>query len=88
MLRQANLYEKKLFEIIRDLNKNFYYESIFIVIDEERYKIHVEKNKEEMVGHANIALSSGNRIEYELRYNRITNIKEGYTLIVPGAIAG
>ena len=88
MLRQANLYEKKLFEIIRDLNKNFYYDSIFIIIDEEKYKIRVEKNKEEMVGRANIALLSGKRIEYELRYNRITNIKEGYTLIVPGAIAG
>ena len=52
MLRQANLYEKKLFEIIRDLNNIFYYDSIFKIIDEEQYKIKIEKNKEEMVGRA------------------------------------
>ena len=88
MLRQANLYEKKLFEIIRELNNNFYYDSIFIVIDEGKYKIQVEKHKEEMVRHANIALNGGNSVMYELRYNRITNVKEDYTLIVPGAVAG
>jgi hypothetical protein len=88
MLRQANLYEKKLFEIIRDLNNIFYYDSIFTIIDEEQYKIKIEKNKEEMVGRASISLTSGDKFDYEIRYNRIVNISEGYTLLVPGTKAG
>ena len=88
MLRQANLYEKKLFEIIRDLNNIFYYDSIFKIIDEEEYKIKIEKNKEEMVGRASIALTGGDKFDYEIRYNRIVNISEGYTLLVPGTKVG
>lgn len=88
MLRQANLYEKKLFEIIRDLDKIFYYGGIYKVIDEGNYKIKVEKNKEEMVGRAYVALSGGDRIDYEIRYNRIVNLSEGYTLLVPGSKVG
>lgn len=88
MLRQANFYERKLFEIIRDLNNIFYYDGIFKVIDEEKYRIKIEKEKEEMVGRACVSLNGGDRIEYEIRYNRIVNLSEGYTLLVPGSKAG
>jgi hypothetical protein len=88
MLRQAKIYEKKLFEIIKEYNNVFYYNSIFRVIDEEKYKIKVEKSKEEMVGRVYVSLPSGDRIDYEIRYNRIVNLSEGYTLLVPGIKAG
>jgi hypothetical protein len=84
MLRQASTYEKKLFEIVKDYNGMFYYESIFRVMDEEKYRIKAEKDKEEMVGLVHVTLQSGDRIDYELRYNRIVNLSEGYTLLVPG----
>ena len=84
MLRQANAHEKKLFEIVKDHNGVFYYNSIFRVLDEEKYRIKVEKEKEEMVGRVNVTMHSGDRIDYEIRYNRIVNLSEGYTLLVPG----
>jgi hypothetical protein len=85
MARQANQYEKVLFDIIKEYNHRFYYESIFRVIDGGSYKINVEKDKEEMVGCANVTLEDGSKIEYEIRYNRIVNVSEGYTLLVTGS---
>ncbi|MCX7842963.1 MAG: hypothetical protein N2489_07810 [Clostridia bacterium] len=88
MSRQVNQYEKHLFEIIKEHNLRFYYESIFRIIDEEGYKVKVEKPKEEMVGRAYVTLQSGDRIDYEIRYNRLINLSEGYTLFVPGSKTG
>lgn len=88
MLRQATTYEKKLFEIVKELNCTFYYESIFRVVDEEKFKIKVEKNKEEMVGRAYVSFPNSDRIDYEIRYNRIVNLSEGYTLLVTGIKMG
>jgi len=84
MSRQSNQYEKELFDIIKDYNISFYYQSIFRVVDSEKYKLKVEKNKEEMVGRAFVNFQNGDRIDYEIRYNRIVNLSEGYTLLVPG----
>ncbi len=84
MARQANQYEKVLFDIIKEYQHRFYYESIYRVIDGGNYKINVEKDKEEMVGRACVTLEDDRKIEYEVRYNRIVNVTEGYTLLVPG----
>jgi len=88
MSRQANIYEKALFDIVREFGDRFYYEAIFRIIDGDQYKIKVEKKREEMVGHAYVNLHNKDRIDYEIRYNRIVNLSEGYTLLVPGIKTG
>ncbi len=88
MSRQVNQYEKIFFDVIKDYNQRFYYEGIFKVFEEEDFKIKLEKPKEEMVGHAYVTTSNGSKIDYEIRYNRITNLSEGYTLFVPSIQAG
>lgn len=87
MSRQANLYEKVLFDIIKEYNNRFYYESIFKSVDVEQYKIKIEKNKGEMIGRAYVTLANGDKVDYEIRYNRIINVSEGYTLVVSGSQA-
>jgi len=88
MSRQAAPYEKILFEIIREYNHEFYYKSIFRIIDNEHFKVKVEKDKEEMVGRAYVSFTSGDRIDYEVRYNRVVNLSESYTILVPGSKTG
>lgn len=88
MARQISPCEKALFEIVREYNHRFYYESIFKIIDEGEYSIKAEKDKEEMIGRALVTFSNGQRIDYEIRYNRIVNLSEGYTLLVPGLVIG
>lgn len=88
MLRQACPYEKILFDILKEYNFRFYYESIFRVVDGENFKVKVEKKKEEMVGRAYVTFQSSDRIDYEVKYNRIVNLSEGYTLLAPGVKAG
>lgn len=88
MSKQISSYEKKLFELIREYNHRFYYESIFRIIEEDNYKIKVEKKREEMVGRALVTLPNGEKIEYEIRYNRIVNLNANYTLLLPGAKTG
>ena len=88
MSRQVTQYEKMFFDIIKEQNHRFYYESIYRVVDEEGYRIKLEKSKEEMVGRAYVTLRSGDRIDYEIRYNRVINLSEGYTLFVPGSKTG
>lgn len=82
MSRQTNKYEKILFEVVNEYNNRFYYESIHKMIDADQCKIKIEKDKEEMVGRAFVTFHSGERIDYEMRYNRIVNLTEGYTLLV------
>lgn len=84
MSRQVSQHERILFDIIKEHTHRFYYESIFKIIDEGDFKIKVEKPKEEMVGRAQITVGSADRIDYEVRYNRLINVSEGYTLFVPG----
>ncbi len=88
MIRQVNTHEKDLFEVVKEFNNSFYYQNIFRVIDNEQYKVKIEKNKEEMVGHALVNFQNGDRLDYEIRYNRIVNLSEGYTLLVPGIKVG
>ncbi|MCR4434526.1 MAG: hypothetical protein QHH06_00620 [Clostridiales bacterium] len=88
MSRQAAPHEKVIFEILKDYSTRFYYEEISKVIEDEQYKIVLEKEKEEMVGCAYVILHTGERIDYEIRYNRIVNTNEGYTLLVPGSKTG
>ena len=88
MSRQLSSYEKVLFEIIKEYSIKFYYESIFRILDGEQYKIKVEKDKEEMVGRAFVNLPSGDRIDYLIKYNRIVNLSENYSLVVPGVKVG
>lgn len=88
MSRQAASYEKIIFDIIREYNGKFYYEKIFRIIDGTEYKIKAEKNKEEMVGKVFVNFQSSDRIDYEIRYNRLVNLSEGYTLMVPGLRQG
>lgn len=88
MSRQVEPYEKILFEIIREYNNAFYYKNILRVVDNDQFKLRVEKDKEEMVGHAYVTLPGGENIKYEVRYNRIINLNENYTLLVPGLKAG
>jgi hypothetical protein len=88
MSRQAEPYEKILFEIIKEYNHRFYYQSIFRVVDHSQFKIKVEKTKEEMVGRASVTLPNSDRIDYEVRFNRIVNLCEGYTLVLPGSKTG
>lgn len=87
MSRQVSQYERILFDIIKDHTHRFYYESIFKVIDEEEFKIKIEKAKEEMVGRAQVTVNGGERIDYEIRYNRLINVSDGYTLFVAGSKA-
>jgi hypothetical protein len=88
MSRQAEPYEKILFEIIREYNNIFYYKNIYSVVDNEQFKVKIEKEREEMTGRAYVLLSSGDRIDYDIRYNRIINLSENYTLLVPGLKVG
>ncbi|MCX8131888.1 MAG: hypothetical protein N3I35_17550 [Clostridia bacterium] len=83
MLRQADPYEKIIFDIIKEYNHRFYYEGIYRVVDEDQFKVKIEKHKEEMVGHAYVTFPDNDHIEYEVRYNRIVNLSEGYTLMIP-----
>ncbi|MCX7999201.1 MAG: hypothetical protein N3A69_09675, partial [Leptospiraceae bacterium] len=46
--RQPTDYEKTLFEVIREYNFSFYYESIDKVVEEESFNIQIQKNKEEI----------------------------------------
>lgn len=84
MSRQANTYEKIIFEIVKDLSCRFFYESITKVVENEQYTIKIKKDKGEMVGRAFVTLGNGEEIDYEIRYNRITNVLNKYTLVVPG----
>jgi hypothetical protein len=88
MSRQAEPYEKILFEIIREYNNIFYYKNIYSVVDNEQFKVKIEKEREEMTGRAYVLLPSGDRIDYDIRYNRIINLSENYTLLVPGLKVG
>ncbi|MGI6778186.1 MAG: hypothetical protein ACOX7R_09295 [Acetivibrionales bacterium] len=88
MARKARSFEKRLFEIVREYNQKFYYSSIFKVVDDSCFKLKVEKDREEMVGFACIYFPDGDRIDYEVRFNRIVNLKEDYTLHVPGLRIG
>ncbi|MCX7923412.1 MAG: hypothetical protein N3B21_15590 [Clostridia bacterium] len=88
MSRQAEAYERALFEVVREYNGKFYYDNISKVIEEEGFKVKVHKDKEEMVGFATITLSNGDTKEYEIRYNRIVNVSDSYTLLVMGIKAG
>ncbi len=87
MSRQANLHEKFLFDVIREYNNKFYYENINKESDTNSFKVKIEKKKEEMIGKAYVTLPDGARVDYELRYNRIINLSEGYTLLVTGSYA-
>lgn len=87
MSRQVSQHERILFDIIKDHTHRFYYESIYKIIEEEEFKIKVEKSKEEMVGRAQVTIGGIDKIDYEIRYNRLINLTEGYTLFVPGTIA-
>lgn len=87
MLRQANSYEKAIFDIVKEYNNRFYYHKIQKVIDTDDFKLEIKKDKEEMVGRAVVILNNGEKQIYEVKYNRITNLNEGYTLMVPAAIA-
>jgi hypothetical protein len=73
-----------LFEIVKEYNNRFYYQSISKVVDQSQFKITVEKAKEEMVGCAQVTLPNNEIINYEIKYNRIVNLCGGYTLLVPG----
>lgn len=88
MTRKPRPYEKRLFEVVKDYNNKFYYSSIFRVIDDSDFKIKVEKDREEMVGRAYVSFPNGDRIDYEVRFNRIVNLTEDYTLLVPGLRLG
>ncbi|MDP4092178.1 MAG: hypothetical protein Q8920_02350 [Bacillota bacterium] len=88
MSRQAHPHEKILFDIIREYNNKFYYDDIYKLIDDEGFKIKLEKGKEEMVGKASVSFPNGDKADYEVRYNRIVNLSEGYTMLVPGSKAG
>lgn len=88
MTRKARPYEKRIFEVVKDFNNMYYYSNIFRVIDDEEFKIKVEKDKEEMVGRAYVSFGDGDRIDYEVRFNRIVNLTESYTLLVPGLRIG
>lgn len=88
MSRQVSNYEKMLFDLIKEYTHKFYYESIYRVFDEDEFKIKVEKPREEMVGRAQVITNNGIRIDYEIRYNRMNNVTEGYTLFVPGTKVG
>jgi hypothetical protein len=87
-VRQASLYEKILFEAIKELDNKFYYSSLNRIIEEEQFKIEIEKRKEEMVGQATVVFVQGEKKDYEIRYNRITNLNDGYSLLVPGINKG
>lgn len=88
MSRHATEYEKTLFEVIKEHNTGFYYESIFRAYDSGEFKVKVEKAREEMVGRATVTFDNGGRIDYEIRYNRIINMNEGYILLVHGMRMG
>ena len=88
MTRKPRPYEKRLFEVVRDFNNRFYYSSIFRVIDENDFKIKVEKDREQMIGRAYVSFADGDRIDYDIRFNRIVNLMEDYTLLVPGLRLG
>ncbi len=88
MLRQAEQYEKELFELVKEYNCRFYYEGIVKELKGDEYVIKVDKPKEEMVGRAYVIFDKGGKIDYEIKYNRIINLSESYTLIVPGIKAG
>ena len=88
MSRQASEHEKVLFEILREYGIRFYYERIYKVIAGERFKVKIEKNKEEMIGRALVSFPGGESLNYELKYNRIVNLSEGYTLHVSGLKTG
>ena len=82
MSRQVSPYEKLLNDVVVEYNNRFYYESIYRLIDGDQFKIKIEKDKEEMVGRAFVSFQSGDRIDFEIRYNRIVNLTEGYTIVV------
>jgi hypothetical protein len=84
MSRQAKSFERRLFEVVRSFNHRFYYKNISSIIDEDGYKITIDKSEEEMVGRALVVFDNGTKMDYELRYNRIVNLSEGYTILVPG----
>lgn len=88
MLRQASTYEKKLFQVIREMKESFYYGEIIKEIEEEQYRVLINKNKGEMIGQARVYFPKGEQIYYEIRFNRIVNLTEGYILHVPGSKLG
>lgn len=88
MSRQAESYEKVIFEIIREYNNIFYYKNIYRVEENDQFKVKIEKDREEMAGRAYVWLPTGERLEYDIRYNRIINLIENYTLLVPGHKTG
>jgi hypothetical protein len=83
-MRHACTYEKVMFEIIKELKQNFYYTSICKVVERGDFMVKAEKEEEEMVGISCVSFVNGDKIDYEIRYNRLTNLTEGYTLLVPG----
>lgn len=88
MSRQISPYEKVLFDIIKEYDNRFYYDEILRVVEGDQFQVRVEKGREEMVGRAYVTLQNGDNIEYEIKYNRIFNLNEGYTLLVSGAKTG
>jgi hypothetical protein len=80
MTRFATDYEKVLLDIIKEHNTGFFYEKISRNFDSGEFVVKAEKAKEEMVGRAEILFYNGGRIHYEIRYNRVTNLNEGYVL--------
>jgi hypothetical protein len=80
MSRHATDYERVLFEIIKEHSTGFFYESIFKTLELELFKVKAVKAKEEMVGRAEISFKDSDSIHYEIRYNRVKNLNEGYVV--------
>ncbi len=81
-MRSMNEFEKAIVEIVNEYTHRFYYQEIKRCFESEDFKLSIEKGKEEMVGYATVELKTGATSEYEIRYNRITNKNEGYTLVI------
>lgn len=82
MARQAKAHEKVIFDVIKGFQNGFYYQSILKEIENDEFSIKIEKRKEEMVGFASISFDRGDKVKYEVRYNRIVNLNDGYTILV------
>lgn len=77
--------EQMILAMVQEYDQKFFYSRISRTFDAEGYKVKIDKNERDMTGKAIILHPSGEKSEYDVRYNRIISLNgERYSIYTKG----
>lgn len=82
--RDPELHEKLIIDIIKKYYVGFFYSKINETINKYGISVIINKEKFEMVGHADVTKKDGTILKYEIRFRRITNLVDKYAIVING----